>query len=95
MRSLRRRSRPPPADPDVAHDIGAGILDIAAAQPQPELSGCLVWVYENTPCAICRERSVRSLLERERASDGLLLECVWDCSEAIRTLAKSELAQRA
>ena len=53
------------------------------------LASCCLWVYEHTPCSLCRESAVKALLERERAPKTLLLECLWDCSKDIRAMAKS------
>jgi hypothetical protein len=81
-------------EPDEAHSIGMDILEVAKAQLHPELSQSLGWIYEETPCSMCRRHAIEALLARDRATDAILQECVWDCSESTRTLAKETLAKR-
>lgn len=75
-------------NPHLWHAIGFDLVALAEAQGDPELASCL-WVYEHTPCSLCRESAVKALLERNRAPKTLLLECLWDCSKDIRAMAKS------
>ncbi|MEW5858458.1 MAG: hypothetical protein AB1861_13925 [Cyanobacteriota bacterium] len=76
-------------NPNMFHALGCDLVNLAKAQGSPELASCCLWVYENTPCSICRKRIVEALLELDQATESLVLECLWDCSQDIRALAKS------
>jgi hypothetical protein len=80
-----------PEDKETTHNIGYGILALTKSQKGAELTKLLEWVYENTPCSICRRNALKGLLERNRASDSMLVESVWDCCEETRTLAKNAM----
>ena len=71
------------------HWICMDILDVFGANQLPELAACLQWVYQTTPCSICRHRAVEALLEQNLLPSELLEECRYDCSEAIRQLAQA------
>ncbi len=67
-------------NPGMEHAIGFDLVELAEAQRYPELASCCLWVYENTPCSLCRKRMVEALLKLEQAPQTLILECLWDCS---------------
>lgn len=82
-----------PAEAEVnhLHGVSQDLLQVAQAQSDPELAGCLRWVYEHSPCSLCREQAVRELLERERAPEDLLRECLHDVSAETRKMAEVAL----
>lgn len=82
---------PAEAEVDQLHGLSQDLLQVAQAQTDPELSGCLRWVYEQTPCSLCREQAVRELIERERAPENLLRECLHDVSADTRKMAEVAL----
>lgn len=80
-------------DVDLIHAIAYDLIRFVNAQDDPQLANFLLWAYERTPCAICRKYAVEDLLKRKQAPEILLQECLWDCSEEIRDLAKSALPE--
>lgn len=69
------------------HDIGMDLIKIIDTQKTSELQNCALWVYENTPCAYCRQKIVEILIDLKLAPKSLLEECLNDCSSDIRELA--------
>ena len=80
-------------DVDLLHQTAYDLIRFVKAQEDPQLANFLFWAYERTPCAICRKYAVEDLLKRKQAPETLLQECLWDCSEEIRDLAKSALPE--
>lgn len=74
-------------DREDAHSLGYSILLLADEQDGQILPDLLLWVYENTPCAHCRSRSVAWLDRIRRLSDALRFECGYDSDEDIRAFA--------
>jgi hypothetical protein len=72
------------ADPDEVHRCGMDVLSICGAHERAEAADCLIWVYENTPCALCRNDAVRKLIEIDRLPRVLAEECLSDCEEETR-----------
>lgn len=79
------------SDIDFKHDVGMDLIEIANVQKTLELTACYLWVYENTPCSICRRRILKILIELKQAPKHILTECLKDCSSDIRELAAKEL----
>jgi len=73
------------------HGVGMDILSLVEAQPYQELTNCLLWVYENTPCAHCRKNVVEILIKWNLASESLLSECLWDSYDETRDLVRTIL----
>lgn len=76
---------------DHLHGLSQDLLQVTQVQKSPELAGCLRWVYEHTPCSLCREEAVRELIEREQAPEDLLRECLHDVSGDTRRMAEVAL----
>jgi len=89
--SLIEAALPQNEDIHALHSIGHDVRALAEAQGDPELAGCLLWMYEHTPCSLCRRNAVKLLIERERAPEPLLEECVWDADGDTRKRAAEAL----
>ncbi len=71
------------------HQVGIELCHIGERLRSPDL---LLWSYEYNPCSFCREYTVDALLNIEQFPDWLLRECLYDCGEDTRELAKRALA---
>jgi len=80
-----------PKDQDDLFGIAYNIIKLCENHKNKELKNCLLWVYENTPCACCRKKAVKILVDTNQAPEHILNECLDDCSEDIRNLAKKYL----
>lgn len=73
------------------HNFGQDIVDYCEANPHA--SGAikaLLSIYENSPCTMCRRRSVEILLNQSALPTAIRAECAYDCNPRIRELvAKS------
>ena len=69
-------------------------MNVIETQKNPELLNCAFWIYENTPCAYCRESILDILLDFKQVTLKILEECLYDSSTDIRALAKTYLLQQ-
>lgn len=79
---------------DDAHDLSFSLTDLATQYPDMGMAPALLWVYENTPCAYCRERALVQLDARQRLSADVVQECLFDSSEHIRLFAQNQPASK-
>ncbi len=77
----------PLADADQCHRLGVKVLALCEAHPCSDALGCLLYVYEFSPCSTCRQRAVASLIEAGIAPAWLLEEAAMDADPDTRTLA--------
>lgn len=96
---LRRSAKPPdlelilaslkpPLVSDDVHDIASAVLDVldhSSVTPDRRL---LLFVYEATPCHVCRHLAVKALLDSDTCPSWLLNEAAHDASDDIRGLAE-------
>lgn len=75
---------------DEAHTLGYSITKLAEQNNDPRLGDSLKWVYENTPCTVCRYDAVLQLHGREQLSPSLIQECLFDASEEIRDFMETK-----
>lgn len=69
------------------HNFGQDIVDYCEANPQaPGATESLLCVYENSPCTMCRRRSVEILLDKSTLPEDIRAESAYDCNERIRQL---------
>jgi hypothetical protein len=54
----------------------------------PTLAKPLIWVYENTPCSLCRHDSVVKLDKLNQLKDSIIYECLFDVDEETRAFAQ-------
>ena len=79
-----------PDDDRQIHDIGLDLLGVCRDHPVPASAECLIWIYEHTPCAFCRNSAVDDLLAIDRLPAALALECQQDCySDTREAVAKA------
>ncbi len=75
---------------DNAHAAGHRLLDIFDENESSDLCELLDWIYEMTPCSMCREMAVYRMTEVEILNDELVAECLCDVDEDTRALARKE-----
>ncbi len=71
------------------HDLGRKILDSYEKRKLP--IDCLFFIYENTPCAVCRNQAVELIYKNKRAFESIAKECLFDSFDNTRKLAKRYL----
>ncbi len=74
--------------PDDAHAFSHSIRNLMEKYEDPKLANALIWVYENTPCSICRRFVAKMLNEIGALSHEMIDECMLDGSEQIKEFAK-------
>lgn len=79
-----------PTDENQLHWCLMDALDLLEKNPESDSSQLGLIVYAKTPCAMCRSRAVKRLVEQRVAPDWLLSECRDDCDKETRALVKSE-----
>ena len=84
LAALRRLS---PND-DNAHGIGLNILAICDENDSLVFSELMRWVYETTPCTVCRHSAVKWMVSSENATPEIIFECLHDANEEIRQLGE-------
>lgn len=76
---------------DILHWVCMDAIKLFEKHPLIELINTMLWVYENTPCTHCRNWTVRLLVEKGWLPEKQLNECLYDCVEDTRELAKVAL----
>lgn len=84
----------PVGDRDVLHKIGMSFLKISDHDDRSHVKAILDWIYENTPCSICRESAVRRMKELGWLSSQQVIECQFDADEGVRDLIVGEYKSR-
>lgn len=74
-------------DADQAHHLVENLLDLCEAHPDAEALGCLLYVYEFSPCSVCRRRVVEALIDTDAAPAWVLAESAFDADPDTRALA--------
>ncbi len=62
---------------------------VAERHTTPAWTPLLVRAFELRPCAVCRERALRLLVERGAATDELLREATLDAESGVRDIARA------
>ena len=70
------------------HSVG---MDLTNLGERIESSEILLWTYENNPCSVCREFTLRALIKLNKSPDWLLRESSFDCLKDTRDLAAEAL----
>lgn len=81
--ALRRAGR----NREALHTLGLDILHLAGHNASPALVTLLDWIYEHSPCSMCRSDAVAKWTERAPLPAKILEEGVFDADETIRELA--------
>lgn len=76
-----------PADRLVTHALVGDVADLAAAQDDPALAGCLLWAYEKSDCGVSRRGVVRELRRRGASPAWVEEEIRFDANESVRGIA--------
>ena len=76
-------------DPDVWHSIGIGVRHLVKKHSLPESVGCLLFLYEHGPCALCRGELVEYLLKLDAMPSWMRGECMFDSDRETRKLVMS------
>lgn len=77
-------------DPDITHWVASDMLSIADKGGK-ELTDCVLWAYENTPCGFCRDSAIRRLIEWQTVPKEVLEECIYDSYHYTQVTAKAAL----
>lgn len=75
-------------DEDEAHSLGSSLLKICENNTARTSLDMLKWVYESTPCTVCRFSAVKQMAEIGGVPPEILAECVDDADGDLRHLAK-------
>jgi len=73
-------------DKEKVFSLSYDILNVFEENPEQEMLKCILWVYENTPCAHCRCRAVTLLTDQDILPEHIRNECLHDCCEEIKSL---------
>lgn len=84
----RRASR------ETRDDWASGVLKLAESRPSPTWTPLVVRAMETTPCRFCRGRALRSLVERDAATESMLREALFDAEADTRQTAREAVAAR-
>jgi hypothetical protein len=79
-------------DWDQCHSLGVELLALCEAHPCLEALDCLLYVYEFSPCSVCRYDAVKALTDIEIAPAWLLEEAAFDADPDTQALVLGEVA---
>ncbi|MGZ5234365.1 MAG: hypothetical protein ACXWC3_30515 [Burkholderiales bacterium] len=71
---------------DDVHHLGMGVRHLLKAHRPPEAENCLLLLYENGPCSLCRVEIVEQLIALGRLSGWMREECRYDADVETRKL---------
>lgn len=77
-----------PPDEDEAHSLGSSLLNICDENTSGASLDMLKWVYESTPCTVCRHSAVKQMAATGRVPPEIVAECLDDADEDLRHLAQ-------
>jgi hypothetical protein len=75
-----------PLDDEALHAFGFRVHEMFARNPAPEAAELLLSLYEQGPCAQCREKFVADLIALDALPSHLVEECRFDANEGVRAL---------
>jgi HEAT repeat protein len=75
-----------PLDDEALHAFGFRVHEMFAHHPAPEAAELLLSLYEQGPCAQCREKFVDDLIVLGALPAHLVEECRFDANEGVRAL---------
>lgn len=80
-----------PSHDDVqTHQLVMALLDLFEAHSSPEAVDGLIYVYEASPCSICRSRAVRLMHHNHTLPQWMHAECAFDADADTRALVNSK-----
>ena len=80
-------------DKDDKHEIFSicyDLLTVFEKNHEDGMQKCLLWVYENNPCAHCRSRAAKLLFDHHIMPDSIKSECKFDCAEDTKNIVKTD-----
>lgn len=75
-------------DEDEAHSLGSSLLNICDENTACTSLEMLRWVYEATPCTVCRHSAVKQMAVIGSVPPEIVAECLDDAEEDLRHLAQ-------
>lgn len=72
---------------DKAHSLGSDIRKIIEEYDSPGFLEMGRWLYETTPCTICRHSAVKWMMDKGCISPEIAAECLHDADEDTREIA--------
>jgi len=75
-------------DVEDLHHFGMGLRKMLEAHCPIEAEQCLLLLYENGPCSLCRSAFVKHLIALQRLPDWMRNECRFDAETEIRKLVQ-------
>jgi hypothetical protein len=78
------------ADSTTIHDVGHALLDLFGEDRISDATDAFVWMWEHSPCSLCRERAFERLETIACVPDWMREEAKFDCHAALRARAKGE-----
>jgi hypothetical protein len=81
-------------DRETLHGAGLDLRKVFEDRETAECRDVLMWVYENTPCSLCRGEAVKILAASKCLPEAVIRECLDDCSVETRAFAIETLSRR-
>ena len=78
-------------DDDEVHEVVGALLDLVKENGNLHDSRLVLWIYEKSPCRICRFNAVELMVDREILPQWIAAECLRDAYEDIREIAAKHL----
>ena len=76
-------------DEDEAHSLGSSLLGICEESTACASLDMLKWVYESTPCTVCRHSAVKQMAAIGGVPPEIVAECLDDADDDLRHLAQA------
>lgn len=80
-------------DDEALHAMASSLLHICQENTGAELQPLLVWIYEQTPCAICRCSAVKLMMDQNFLPPSIAEECYEDADEDTREYGRQALKE--
>lgn len=80
--------KPLTPDEGEAHNLGSSLLNICDENPLRTSLEMLKWVYETTPCTVCRHSAVKQMAATGSVPPEIVSECLDDADEDLRHIAQ-------
>jgi hypothetical protein len=71
-------------DVDDLHGLVSGLVDLCSCAREPDTIDLMMFVYEYSPCGICRARVVDTMRDLKILPDWVAVECQFDAMESLR-----------
>lgn len=71
---------------DGLHTLGMSARQFCENNPVPEVAGIARWIYDTTPCSLCRKGAVETLIACNQLPDYIAEECRYDANEETQSI---------